>query len=166
MARGDQWLPCAAVLPGGQAPSTIIRPGWIGGQSEEITAGRWRCRAGRSFHFCRWLPRLLPWLHQLHQAQGILRRISCLVVVEVAVDVAALFGPGADALRPGPERRVAVGALVGTFGAVQADVDEIRRDLFRRLLPGELVEAERRLALCERVQDLGPNQAGSRNSKA
>ena len=83
--------------------------------------------------------RCVPARHLLRQhasqTQGILGRIAPLVVVEVAVDIEAPFGPGGDARGPGLERRVAVGALVRTPRAAQADVGEARGDLERPLLP-------------------------------
>jgi hypothetical protein len=57
-------------------------------------------------------------------------------------------------------------ALVGALGAVQADVDEVGGGLERRLLVRELIQAERQVTHGERLQDLGLEPGGSRNSKA
>ena len=72
---------------------------------------------------------------QVLQLQGVLGREAGFVVVEVAEDFPALAAPGGDDLGPGRQGPVVVPALVGSAGAVEADIDKIRGDLLGGQIP-------------------------------
>src|ERR1051325_1987944 len=75
-----------------------------------------------------------------------------IVVVEIDVDRVHFAFPRPDALRPRLELLVAVAPLVLVpRRAVQAHVGPRRGDLDRRLVAGQLVDAERRVVLAQHV---------------
>jgi hypothetical protein len=76
------------------------------------------------------------------------------VVVEVAVGVQPALLPCAQTARPARERAVVVAALIGAARPMQTDVDEARGDLEWRLAAGEVVKAERDVALCQGAKDV------------
>lgn len=86
----------------------------------------------------------------------VLGHIAGLVVVEVAEHVAALPAPRGDCPGPAGECGGVVRTPIGLVErAMEADVHEVGRYLFRRKTARELVDAEGRLVLPELINGLG-----------
>src|SRR5256886_3164396 len=64
---------------------------------------------------------------ELPEAEGVLRRVAHLVVVEIGKNVAALGAPSLDAVRPVAKRIVGVLRRIEAFGSMKAEVDEVAR---------------------------------------
>src|SRR5215212_1430016 len=72
-----------------------------------------------------------------------MRRVACLVVVEVAVDVKSLLLPAREGASPPCKPLRSVPSLVGAVRPVQPHVREVRSDRLRRGLAVQIVDAKR-----------------------
>src|SRR5215212_8551274 len=73
-----------------------------------------------------------------------MRRVACLVIVEVAVDIQPLLQPSREGASPPGKLLRTVPPLVRTVRPVQPHVREVRGDRLRRGLAVQIVDAKRR----------------------
>src|SRR5690242_4620641 len=99
---------------------------------------------------------------QRHLAQGerIMRGVAVLIVVEINIDRSEAALPFMNPACPCGESGAGIAALIlPRVRAMQPDVGKVSRDVARRVVPGELIDAEGGIEALENAIDRGGDPA-------